>query len=113
VGRAWAPSRATNSGWGGPRPCPKDYPLVRRTAAWQGRVAHNALEAPVISGFVRGLSTRDRAAALGEVLGPEAALSKSTVIRICPAIKDEFDAWKPGDLAGSSGPSGRPVGGSR
>jgi hypothetical protein len=53
------------------------------------------------------------AAALGEVLGPEAALSKSTVIHICQAIKDEFDAWKPGDLAGSSRPSGRPVGGSR
>ena len=36
----------------------------------------NALEALVISGFVRGLSVRDVEAALGEVLGPEAALSK-------------------------------------
>jgi putative transposase len=41
----------------------------------------NALEALVISGFVRGLSTRDVEAALGEVLGPEAALSKSTISR--------------------------------
>jgi putative transposase len=39
-------------------------------------------------------------AALGEVLGPEAALSKSTVSRICQAIKDEFDAWKTRDLGG-------------
>jgi putative transposase len=37
----------------------------------------NALEALVISGFVRGLSVRDVEAALGEALGPEAALSKS------------------------------------
>jgi len=60
----------------------------------------NALEALVISGFVRGLSTRDVEAALGEALGPEAALSKSTVSRICQAIKDEFDAWKARDLQG-------------
>jgi putative transposase len=60
----------------------------------------NALEALVISGFVRGLSTRDVEAALAEVLGPEAALSKSTVGRICQAIKDEFDAWKQRDLSG-------------
>jgi putative transposase len=39
-------------------------------------------------------------AALGELLGPEAALSKSTVSRICQAIKDEFDAWKTRDLGG-------------
>ena len=58
----------------------------------------NALEALVISGFVRGLSTRDVEAALGEALGPEAALSKSTVSRICQAICDEFDAWKHRDL---------------
>jgi len=60
----------------------------------------NALEALVISGFARGLSTRDVEAALAEVLGPEAALSKSTVGRICQAIKDEFDAWKQRDLSG-------------
>jgi putative transposase len=60
----------------------------------------NALEALVISGFVRGLSVRDVEAALGEALGPEAALSKSTVSRICQAICDEFDAWKHRDLSG-------------
>jgi len=59
----------------------------------------NALEALVISGFVRGLSVRDVEAALGEALGPEAALSKSTVSRVCQAIKDEFDAWKSRDLS--------------
>jgi transposase-like protein len=60
----------------------------------------NALEALVISGFVGGLSVRDVAAALAEALGPEAALSKSTVSRVCQAIKTEFDAWKHRDLGG-------------
>jgi putative transposase len=54
----------------------------------------NALESLVISGWVRGLSDRDIEAALAEVLGPEAALSKSTVSRICQRIRTEFDAWK-------------------
>ena len=53
----------------------------------------NALEALVISGWVRGLSDRDIEAALAEVLGSQAALSRSTVSRICSAIKDEFAAW--------------------
>ncbi len=53
----------------------------------------NALEALVISGWVRGLSDRDIEAALGEALGAEAALSRSTVSRICQAIRDEFAAW--------------------
>ncbi len=48
----------------------------------------NALESLVISGWVRGLSDRDIEATLAEVLGPEAALSKSTVSRICAAIGD-------------------------
>ena len=60
----------------------------------------NALEALVLSGFVRGLSVRDVEAALGEALGPEAALSKSTVSRVGEAIKTEFDAWKLRDLGG-------------
>ncbi|HET6951424.1 MAG TPA: IS256 family transposase, partial [Acidimicrobiales bacterium] len=60
----------------------------------------NALESLVISGWVRGLSDRDIEAALAEVLGPEAALSKSTVSRICQRIRDEFDAWKTRDLSG-------------
>lgn len=59
----------------------------------------NALEALVISLWVRGLSDRDVEAALAEALGLEATLSKSTVSRICQAIKDEFDAWKTRDLS--------------
>jgi len=42
----------------------------------------NALEALVIAGFVRGLSTRDVEATLAEALGAQAALSRSTVSRI-------------------------------
>jgi putative transposase len=57
------------------------------------------LEALVISGYVRGLSTRDVEAALAEALGPEAALSRSTVSRVCEAIKDEFDIWRTRSLA--------------
>ncbi|MGO9148476.1 MAG: transposase [Acidimicrobiales bacterium] len=49
----------------------------------------NALEALVISAWVRGLSDRDVEAALREVLGDEAALSRSTVSRICQQVKDE------------------------
>jgi putative transposase len=59
----------------------------------------NALEALVIAGYVRGLSTRDVEASLAEALGPEAALSKSTVSRVCEAIKDEFDTWRSRSLA--------------
>jgi transposase-like protein len=58
----------------------------------------NALESLVISGWVRGLSDRDIQAALAEVLGAEAALSKSTVSRICQRIRDEFQAWRHRDL---------------
>ena len=39
----------------------------------------NALESLVIASFVRGLSVRDVENALADALGPEAALSKSTV----------------------------------
>lgn len=60
----------------------------------------NALESLVISGWVRGLSDRDIEAALAEVLGSEAALSKSTVSRICQRIRTEFDAWRTRDLSG-------------
>jgi putative transposase len=38
-------------------------------------------------------------AGLAEALGPEAALSKSTVSRICQAITDEFDTWPTRSLA--------------
>jgi transposase-like protein len=60
----------------------------------------NALESLVIAGFVRGLSVRDVEATLAEALGSEAALSKSTVSRICEAIKIEFDTWRTRDLSG-------------
>ena len=38
-------------------------------------------------------------ATLAEALGPEATVSRSTVARICEAIKDEFDAFKTRDLS--------------
>ena len=59
----------------------------------------NALESLVIAGFVRGLSVRDVEATLADALGSEAALSKSTVSRICDAIKGELDTWKCRDLS--------------
>lgn len=60
----------------------------------------NALEALVISASVRGLSDRDVEAALGEVLGDEAALSRSTVSRICQQIQGEFAEFSSSDLSG-------------
>jgi Transposase, Mutator family len=51
----------------------------------------NALESLVIAGFVRGLSTRDVEATLTEALGESAAVSKSTVSRICADIKEQFE----------------------
>ncbi len=60
----------------------------------------NALESLVIAGFVRGLSVRDVEATLAEALGPEATVSRSTVSRICEAIKDELDRFKNADLSG-------------
>jgi putative transposase len=54
----------------------------------------NALESLVIAGFVRGLSVRDVEQTLADALGAEAALSKSTVSRVCEAIKHQFDAWR-------------------
>jgi transposase-like protein len=80
-------------------------PKLRGTAAMfasrlfgAGVTRTNALESLVISGWVRGLSDRDVEATLAEVLGPEAALSKSTVSRICQRIRDEFTAWRSRDL---------------
>jgi transposase-like protein len=60
----------------------------------KGVTRTNALESLVIAGFVRGLSVRDVEATLAEALGPDATVSKSTVSRVCQAIKDEFDAFK-------------------
>ena len=59
----------------------------------------NALESLVIAGFVRGLSTRDVEASLADALGPDSSISKSSVSRICEAIRDEFDAWRIRDLS--------------
>jgi len=53
----------------------------------------NALGSLVIAGYVRGLSTRDVEAALVEALGESAAVSKSTVSRICAEIKTQFEAF--------------------
>jgi putative transposase len=39
-------------------------------------------------------------ATLAEALGPEARVSRSTVSRICEAIKSEFDRFKSADLSG-------------
>ena len=60
----------------------------------------NALESLVIAGFVRGLSVRDVEASLADALGPESTVSKSTVSRICGAIREEFDTWRTRDLSG-------------
>ncbi len=53
----------------------------------------NALESLVLAGFVRGLSVRDVENTLADALGAEAALSKSTVSRVCQVIGQEFDRW--------------------
>jgi hypothetical protein len=60
----------------------------------------HALESLVISGWVGGRSDRDIQATLAEVLGPEAALSKSTVSRIGSAIGEAFTAWRTRELSG-------------
>lgn len=65
----------------------------------KGVTRTNALESLVIAGYVRGLSTRDVEAALADALGEQAALSRSTVSRVCAAIKDEFDTWRSRDLS--------------
>ena len=66
----------------------------------KGVTRTNALEALVISGWVRGLSVRDIEAALAETLGPDAAVSKSTVSEICKAIQAQFEQFKRRDLSG-------------
>ncbi|MGH3968193.1 MAG: IS256 family transposase [Mycobacterium sp.] len=59
----------------------------------KGVTKSHALETLVIAGFVRGLSVRDVENTLADALGSEAALSKSTVSRVCQAISVEFSAW--------------------
>ncbi|OCB11117.1 hypothetical protein A5644_03870 [Mycobacterium intracellulare subsp. yongonense] len=58
----------------------------------KGVTKTNALESLVIVGFVRGLSVRDVEATLVEGLG-KAAMSKSTVSRVCEDIKTQLEAW--------------------
>jgi transposase-like protein len=65
----------------------------------KGVTRTNALEALVISAWVRGLSMRDTEAALTETLGPDAAVSKSTVSQICKQIQAQFDAFRRRDLS--------------
>ena len=65
----------------------------------KGVVRTEPLEALVISGWVRGLSDRDIEAHLAEALGPEAALSKSTVSRICQRLREQFEAFRTRDLS--------------
>ncbi len=66
-----------------------------------------ALESLVIAGFVRGLSTRDVEATLEEALGEQAALSKSTVSRICGVLVSQFELWQRRDLSDYElGPAG-------
>jgi transposase-like protein len=60
----------------------------------------NALESLVIAGFVRGLSVRDVENTLADALGAEAALSKSTVSRVCQAIGEQFETWRTRPLDG-------------
>ena len=59
----------------------------------------NTLEALVIAGFDLGLSTRDVEATPAEALGAQAALSRSTVSRICSQLAEEFTAWQAKGLA--------------
>jgi transposase-like protein len=66
----------------------------------KGVTRTNALESLVIAGYVRGLSTRDIEASLAEALGPDAAISRSTVSRVCEQIQGEFAAWRTRDLGG-------------
>jgi putative transposase len=66
----------------------------------QGVTRTNAIESLVIAGYVRGLSTRDVEASLAEALGEGATVSKSTVSRICEAIREEFEAFRHRDLSG-------------
>ncbi len=75
---------------------PKVRGTVERFASQlfgKGVTKTNALESLVIAGFVRGLSTRDVEATLVEALGEAAAVSKSTVSRVCEEIRTQFEAW--------------------
>src|ERR1700735_2317459 len=59
----------------------------------KGVTRTHALESLVISGFLRGLSTRDVEAALEEVF-EEPIASKSTVSRICEDTRERYHQWR-------------------
>jgi putative transposase len=58
----------------------------------KGVARTHALESLVISGFLRGLSTRDVEATLEEVFEEQVA-SKSTVSRICEDTRERYRQW--------------------
>lgn len=58
----------------------------------KGVARTHALESLVISGFLRGLSTRDVEAALQEVF-EEPIASRSTVSRICEGTREHYRQW--------------------
>src|SRR6202789_1427117 len=58
----------------------------------KGVARTHALELLVISGFLRGLSTRDVEAALEEVF-EEPIASKSTVSRVCEDTRERYRQW--------------------
>ena len=77
-----------------------ERPRIRNAAALgfeskvlgKGVARTHALESLVISGFLRGLSTRDIEAALEEVF-EEPIASKSTVSRICEDTRERYRQW--------------------
>jgi putative transposase len=108
-------SQGYRNGWQQPRtlktslgPVELQRPKLRHAHAalcdqlfGQGVTRTNALETLVISCWVRGLSDRDVEAMLAEVFGEQAAVSRTTVSRICQRLRAEFDAWKRRDLTGT------------
>jgi transposase-like protein len=77
-----------------------ERPRIRNAAALgfeskvlgKGVARTHALESLVISGFLRGLSTRDIEAALEEVFEAPVA-SKSTVSRVCEDTRERYRQW--------------------
>jgi putative transposase len=101
----WQPPRTLKTSLG---PVELQRPKLRHAQAalcdrlfGQGVSRTNALETLVISCWVRGLSNRDVEATLAEVFGEQAAVSRTTVSRICQRLRTEFDAWKRRDLSGT------------
>jgi putative transposase len=101
----WQPPRTLKTSLG---PVQLQRPKLRHAHAalcdqlfGQGVTRTNALETLVIACWVRGLSDRDVEATLVEVFGEQAAISRSTVSRICQRLRSEFDAWQRRDLSGT------------